>query len=183
MKCLRVGATCKKRYNRAYRRYGFVCVSGHLRRVATPPPPPAPASAATASAARDGGALQGDDVTERRLRIRRRVGRHVPLQHRHRAGQRVLRSRHARALRWESPWRRRADRFSGNFKIDVTFNGTITIDQNTDPTTDHVTITGHFSGSSASGTFLEVTQFTDSSTGTAYTCSSNPQTWTATLTG
>jgi hypothetical protein len=72
---------------------------------------------------------------------------------------------------------------SGNFKIDVTFNGTLTIDQNTDPTTDHVTITGHFSGSSASGTFLEVTQFTDSSTGTAYTCSSNPQTWTATLTG
>src|SRR5437588_11452613 len=47
VKCLKVGQSCSARYQAAYKRYGFTCVSGHLRKrtVAPPPqpePPPAP---------------------------------------------------------------------------------------------------------------------------------------------
>jgi hypothetical protein len=45
--CLRAGQRCKKRYERVYRRHGFHCQSGRLRRrrkspPAPPPPPPPP---------------------------------------------------------------------------------------------------------------------------------------------
>src|SRR5438132_8376518 len=44
VKCLRAGQKCATRYQAAYKRYGFMCVSGHLRKrpVAPPPPPPPP---------------------------------------------------------------------------------------------------------------------------------------------
>ena len=43
VKCLRAGKACSLRYQAAYKRYGFICVSGHLRkRTTTPPPPPEP---------------------------------------------------------------------------------------------------------------------------------------------
>jgi hypothetical protein len=68
----------------------------------------------------------------------------------------------------------------GTFKTDVTINGTIDINGDSDPTTDHITITGKFNGVTATATLLDITQFTDQKTSIAYTCSSNPQTWTAT---
>jgi hypothetical protein len=40
--CLRVGLVCKRRLNPQYRRYGFQCVSGRLKRLK--PKPPAPRS-------------------------------------------------------------------------------------------------------------------------------------------
>jgi YVTN family beta-propeller protein len=41
--CLRAGQRCKKRYERQYRRHGFHCQAGRLRRIRkTPPPPPPP---------------------------------------------------------------------------------------------------------------------------------------------
>src|SRR5437763_5241803 len=43
VKCLRAGQKCAARYRAAYKRYGFTCVSGHLRRRSvSPPPPPTP---------------------------------------------------------------------------------------------------------------------------------------------
>jgi hypothetical protein len=47
VKCLHSGQFCATRYNRSYRRYGFICVNGRLRRLTKPrpvpsPPPPAP---------------------------------------------------------------------------------------------------------------------------------------------
>ena len=42
--CLRVGMTCKAAYNGTYKKHGFVCVAGHLRKTPTATPPaPAPA--------------------------------------------------------------------------------------------------------------------------------------------
>jgi len=40
--CLRAGQRCKKRYERQYRRHGFHCQAGRLRRLHKPPPPPPP---------------------------------------------------------------------------------------------------------------------------------------------
>lgn len=45
--CLRAGMRCKKRYERQYRKHGFRCQAGRLRKVkrhapAPPPPPPPP---------------------------------------------------------------------------------------------------------------------------------------------
>src|SRR5436190_17179965 len=43
VKCLKAGQSCSARYQAAYKRYGFSCVSGHLRkRTTTPPPQPQP---------------------------------------------------------------------------------------------------------------------------------------------
>jgi hypothetical protein len=38
--CLRVGLKCRARYERAYERKGFKCVSGRLQEIPPPPPPP-----------------------------------------------------------------------------------------------------------------------------------------------
>ena len=46
--CLRAGQRCKKRYERQYRRHGFHCQAGRLRRRHKPPPPfLSPSSVAT----------------------------------------------------------------------------------------------------------------------------------------
>jgi hypothetical protein len=63
--------------------------------------------------------------------------------------------------------------FDGNFSINATLNGSV--DGN--PSTDTITITGHVANGTASGTYREDTSFTDN--GTAYSCTSGNQTWTA----
>ena len=46
--CLRAGTACKPTYNSIYKKHGFTCISGHLRKAPTqtprptPPPPSAP---------------------------------------------------------------------------------------------------------------------------------------------
>jgi hypothetical protein len=40
--CLRAGVRCKRRFDRQYRRHGFTCVSGRLKRLKPKPKPPAP---------------------------------------------------------------------------------------------------------------------------------------------
>jgi YVTN family beta-propeller protein len=40
--CLRAGQRCKKRYERQYRRHGFHCQAGRLRKLRKHPPPPPP---------------------------------------------------------------------------------------------------------------------------------------------
>jgi hypothetical protein len=49
------------------------------------------------------------------------------------------------------------------------------------PYEEHLTITGHLSGTAATGTLLDTTSFTYQ--GTAESCTSNPQTWSASKTG
>jgi len=66
----------------------------------------------------------------------------------------------------------------GSFTINATINGTV----GGNPSTDTIAITGHVSGGSASGTIREDTSFTDSGSGTAYSCTSGNQTWTASKT-
>ena len=38
--CLRVGAACKAKYNSIYKKQGFTCLAGHLRKTAKPTPTP-----------------------------------------------------------------------------------------------------------------------------------------------
>jgi hypothetical protein len=62
----------------------------------------------------------------------------------------------------------------GNFTIRDDHSGTF--DDGT-PYQEHLEITGHLSGTSATGTLLDTTTFTFQ--GTAESCTSNPQTWSA----
>jgi hypothetical protein len=66
----------------------------------------------------------------------------------------------------------------GNFTIDADHSGTV---DNESPYQGHLTITGHLSGTSATGTLLDTLTFTYQ--GTAVSCTSNPQTWSASKTG
>ena len=61
----------------------------------------------------------------------------------------------------------------GTLNINLVLSGSIA----GAPLTANITITGRFSGPSASGTFLEVDKFTYA--GINFTCTSNPQTWNA----
>lgn len=47
--CLHTGAACKRVNNSIYRKHGFTCISGRLRKISTtnPPPPPPPYSPPT----------------------------------------------------------------------------------------------------------------------------------------
>ena len=65
----------------------------------------------------------------------------------------------------------------GSFTLSGTISGTV----GDSPSTNTITVAGHISGGTASGTFREDTSFTLS--GTPYKCSSGDQTWTATKTG
>lgn len=65
----------------------------------------------------------------------------------------------------------------GGFRIDETYQSRV----DSEPSTKRVVITGRFSGGTASGTLLVTTAF--SYQGTSYSCTSNPQTWSAARTG
>jgi hypothetical protein len=67
----------------------------------------------------------------------------------------------------------------GNFAIHHDDSGTFSDDGT--PYQLHLEITGHLSGTSATGTLLETMTFTYQ--GTAESCTSNPQTWSASKTG
>jgi hypothetical protein len=66
----------------------------------------------------------------------------------------------------------------GNFSTHGDFSGTFS---DGTPYDEHLTITGHLSSAAATGTLLDTVNFTYQ--GTAESCSSNPQTWTASKTG
>lgn len=42
--CLRVGSRCKAKYNSFYKKHGFTCIAGHLRKKTAKPPAPTPES-------------------------------------------------------------------------------------------------------------------------------------------
>ena len=64
----------------------------------------------------------------------------------------------------------------GSFKIDFDYTSKV----GEDPSTGHFTLTGHFSGTASTGTLQDTVSFTDQ--GTAYSCGSGLQTWTASRT-
>lgn len=66
----------------------------------------------------------------------------------------------------------------GNFTIHHDGSGTFS---DGTPYEEHLAITGHLSGTAATGTLLDTTSFTYQ--GTAESCTSNPQTWSASKTG
>ena len=66
----------------------------------------------------------------------------------------------------------------GTFVVDFAFQGTFS---DGTPYNGHFNFTGRLSGSTASGTLSSTLNFTSS--GTAYSCGSGVQTWTATRTG
>ena len=69
----------------------------------------------------------------------------------------------------------------GSFTSDETWKGKISDGSTTAETSTHVVITGHFTGDTASGTLLKTIAFTWN--GTAFSCTSGNQTWSATRTG
>lgn len=177
-KCLRAGQPCAKKNEAGYRRHGFTCVNGHLRkRTAAPPPAPTPPPPPPPPPAQPGHfhglTSQSEtfdfDVTADGSHITALVvggvnqGCNPPA---HIAGNRLDAG--------SSVFTLGAD---GTLGIDATFESTV----DDDPSTDHITIAGRVTGSAGTGTLRLTTAFT--SQGTAYTCESGSLTWSVTRTG
>jgi len=69
---------------------------------------------------------------------------------------------------------------AGDFTIDTDLNGTV---GPWPATSKHLTIRGHVTGSTASGSLELNTDFRNLDNGVAYSCGSGLQTWTVTRTG
>lgn len=175
--CLAAGKKCKARYERIYRKKGFHCASGRLRNVkpsTPPPPPPLPPPPPPAQAGHYKGTSSQltdfeFDVTPDGSAVTRLVTGQI---NESCTGGATLYGGNLDSGTATIP----IDP-GGSFKLDVTFASTV----GSDPSMDRVVITGNFSGATATGTLLVTTSFTDQ--GTAYSCTSNPQTWKATLVG
>ena len=184
VKCLRAGQACSARYQAAYKKHGFTCVGGHLRkRKTTPPPtpeppptptpPPAPPAPPAQPGHYHGTTSQLEtfdlDVTSTGTAVTNIVTGQIN----------------------EGCNPAGVTLSGGNFRIagpvPLTSDGTFTIDGDytsrvgDNPSTGHLTLIGHFSGATATGTLEDTTRFTDN--GVAYSCGSGRQTWTATRTG
>jgi hypothetical protein len=182
--CLRAGQRCKARYQAAYKRKGFVCVAGRLRKraVAPPPsppptpPPPTPPPAPPPPPAQPGHYHGTDsqlvaidlDVSSDGRAVTVTTGQInqgcTPPGHIYGGG-----------LNQAGPLAIASD---GSFVIDSDFQGTFS---DGTPYTGHFNLTGRFSGTSATGTLSANLSFTAG--GTGYACGSGVQTWTATRTG
>lgn len=179
VKCLRAGQKCAPRYRAAYKRYGFSCVGGHLRKrsVAPPPqpPPPAPPPPAPAPLAQPGhykGTTSQLEIIEFDVTA---------------DGTRVVALLTGQINEGCNP---PAHLYGGNlhdgtapiaadgsFKIDFDYTSQV----GSDPSTGHFTLTGKFNGTGFTGTLQDNVSFTDQ--GTPYSCGSGLQTWTASRTG
>jgi hypothetical protein len=182
-KCLKSGQACAKRYQKAYRKYGFNCVNGHLRKravppapTAPPPPPPAPPPPPTPHA--QPGHYKGltsqitnfeFDVTGDGNFVTHLVTGQIN------EGCSPGGSLYGGDLNFGTSMIPIA--VDGSFTIDIPYTGTV--DEN--PSTGHLTIIGHLSGTTATGTLSDTVSFT--SEGTQFSCGSGLQTWTATRTG
>ena len=182
-KCLKAGQACSKRYQKAYRKYGFNCVNGHLRKRAVPPAPPAPPPSPPApppapTPHAQPGHYKGltsqitnfeFDVTGDGNFVTHLVTGQIN------EGCSPGGSLYGGDLNFgTSMIPITAD---GSFTIDIPYTGTV--DEN--PSAGHLTIIGHFSGTTATGTLSDTVSFT--SEGTQYSCGSGLQTWTATRSG
>jgi hypothetical protein len=179
VKCLRAGQKCAARYRAAYKRYGFTCVKGHLRKRSvapppqpTPPPPPAPPPPPPAQPGHYKGTTSQLEIIEFDVTA---------------DGSRVVALLTGQINEGCTP---PAHLYGGNlhdgtasiaadgsFKIDLDYTSKV----GDDPSTGHFTLTGHFTGTMATGTLQDNVSFTNQ--GTAYSCGSGLQTWTASKTG
>jgi hypothetical protein len=182
-KCLRAGQRCKVRYQAAYKKYGFRCVAGHLRKNApkppTPPaePPPAPPPPPTPPA--QPGHYKGltsqlttfeFDVSSPGYSVTHLKTGQVNAgctPHFSTSGGEIDLGSYAMNVSSD-----------GNFGVEWNYNATL---GGSVPVTGHTKIVGHFNGPTATGTLEDNFAFTYS--GIAFTCGSGLQTWTVTKTG
>ncbi len=184
VKCLRAGQVCQARYQTAYKRYGFTCVKGHLRKRTTPPtpqppappapvpptPPPPPAQAGHYHGTTSQLEVIDFDVTS--------SGRTVTNVSTGQINEGCTPPGSLSGGNYKSP---------GGALIPISADGTFTIDFDYkgtvggSPSTGHFTLIGHFTGAIATGTLEDKTSFTYN--GVGYSCGSGRQTWTASRTG
>jgi hypothetical protein len=183
VKCLRAGQACKLRYQAAYKRYGFRCVAGHLRKntpkpPVTPPvePPPPPAPPPPPPPRAQPGHYKG--TTSQLTVIEFDVTADSST---------VLNLATGQVNQGCTP---HASLYGGGVHNvgaailpDLTFRRDFVYDTSvgSDPAHATFTITGQFSGAAATGTLQASVTFTHE--GVAYACGSGLQTWTATRTG
>ncbi len=175
--CLSAGQKCLARYERIYKAKGFHCAVGHLRRVPHNPPPPPPPPSPPPPHARPGH-YQGTtsqneawnfDVTPDG------------------AGLVNLTTGQINESCAPPSYLSGGNLNFGAYRINIAANGgfsvTVTIPGSVGgtPSQSTVKITGQFSNGLAIGTFLETDTFNYQ--GTDFSCTSNPQTWTASKTG
>ena len=184
-KCLKSGQPCAKRYQQAYRRYGFTCVSGHLKRRASPPassppptPPPAPTPPPLPTPPAQPGHYKG--LTSQLTNFEFDVTAD---------GNFVTHLVTGQINEGCSPGGSLygGDLNFGSATIPIAADGSFTIDDSyeskvdEDPATGHLTIIGHLSPGTATGTLSDTVSFTHD--GTHVSCGSGLQTWTAPRTG
>jgi len=180
VKCLKAGQRCQAKYQAAYRRAGFTCVSGRLRKPAKPaqppaPTPPTPTPTPPAPPAQPGHYHGTDsqlevidfDVTSDGRTVTNLTTGQInqgctPPAHIFGGGIR------ATNVPVSS---------DGSFVVDFSFTGNFS---DGTPYSGHDNITGRFSGATATGTLTSTLNFT--ANGTGYSCGSGQQTWTATRT-
>jgi hypothetical protein len=181
VKCLKAGQRCQARYQAAYKRAGFTCVSGRLRKRTPPPAPPPPVEPPPVTPPPAPPAQPGHyhGTTSQLETIDMDVtsdGRTVTNIHTGQINQGCTPPGHLFGGGISMATRTLGS--DGSFVVDFPASGSFS-----DGTqyTAHYNLTGRFSGSTATGTLTVTTNFT--ANGTAYSCGSGQQTWTATRTG
>jgi hypothetical protein len=164
VKCLRVGQTCKTRYQAAYRRYGFTCVKGRLHKRPAPAPP--------AQAGHYHGTTSQVEVIDLDVTA---DGKNVTNATTGQINQGCTPPLHLAGGGLQGATARIAA--DGTFLIEFDFQSNVS----GVPSTGHFKVTGRFTGATVAGTLTVTTSF--SVNGTAYSCGSGQQTWTATRTG
>jgi hypothetical protein len=184
VQCLHAGQRCKSRYQAAYKRAGFTCTNGRLHKRATAPPPvqpppteppptPQPPPAPPAQPGHYHGLTSQLTTVDFDVSADGRGATNISTGQ---INQGCTPPGHISGGGIEGASRPIAT--DGTFVVNFDFQGTFS-----DGTaySGNLNMTGHFSGSSASGTLSATLNFTDN--GTAYACGSGQQTWTATRTG
>ena len=187
-RCLRVGQRCSLRYQGSYRKYSFHCASGRLHRGSTgpfempapapaPPPPPPPAPTPAAIDGHYKGVTSQSETFEFDIVNGGRSFRGLKTGQ---INQGCTPQFHIYGNYFNWPDYYESVSRSGDFSIDTDRSGAH-VGQS--PATTHLTIRGHVTGSTASGSLELNTSFRDIATGVAYSCGSGLQTWTVTRTG
>jgi hypothetical protein len=182
VKCLKAGQVCQARYQAAYKRYGFTCVKGHLRKRTTPPTPQPPAPPPVPPTPPPPPAQPGHyHGTTSQLEV---IDFDVTS-----SGRTVTNVSTGQINEGCTP---PGSLSGGNYKsggavIPISADGTFTIDFDyrstvgDSPATGHFTLIGHFTGTNtATGTLEDKTSFTYN--GVGYSCGSGQQSWTASRT-
>jgi hypothetical protein len=183
VKCLRAGQACSARYQAAYRKHGFTCVGGHLRKRATappptpeppappppPPPPPPPAQPGHYQGQTSQLEVFSFDVTSSGTSVTNIVTGQI--------NEGCTPPGHLYGGNYKSGSGLIPISADGSFKLDFNYTGSV----GSSPSTGRFTITGHFSGATATGTLSDSTNFTYN--GVAYACGSGLQTWNVSRTG